>query len=116
MARRLTISEGMREGQVGAWRHWGRKHPVLFAFGPYMVQATGVLLVVAGLTVAWVRTPHLVLGWAALIMGSAPLLVFTINRGVRAVSGSGLRKRLMDRASGTPRRPSLGLRPVLLMG
>ena len=115
MARRLTLREGLREGQVGAWRHWGRRHPVLFAFGPYMVQALGVLLVVAGLTVAWVRTPHLVLGWVALTMGAAPLLVFAVNRVAHAFSGAGLRKRLMARASGVSR-PAVNLRLAVLTG
>lgn len=109
MSRRMTFDEGYRQAEIGAWRHYGRKYAFWFVFGPYILRALGFVVVIAGLTVAWLQISHVLLGVVTLGLGMVPVLVY----GVRALNGSGVRSRIMDRAragaKASPRRPGLSL-------
>lgn len=110
------LREGARQARIGAWRHYGRKHPFLFAFGPIIAKFVGrVLLFLAPALaiywVGWVLIPHWVLGSIALTIAGGGLLAL-FGRSLLAMS---TRARLNARASGRQVGPSLGWAYALLI-
>jgi hypothetical protein len=109
----MKIRDGMSQAQIGAWRHYGRKHPFLFAFGPMIGKGLGIVAALAAVyLVGWVLIPHWVLGSIALTIAAGTALALF----GRALRQSTARSRIMARASGrSVRAPALGWAYALLI-
>lgn len=93
----MKIREGMKQAQVGAWRHYGRKHPFWFAFGPTIGKGLGIVAALAVVyLVGWVMIPHRVLGAVALALAICGLAALVIPK----VLVMSTRRRIQARARG----------------
>lgn len=98
--RRMTADRRWQVMEYSAWRRIGHDHAYMIAFGPYMARLAALLVVVAALTLLWIKVPHVYLGVGAL--GIAAVL----GMGWFAWTGSNvaLQKRMSARAAGNGRR------------
>jgi hypothetical protein len=94
--RKVGYQEGMYQAQVGAWRSFGRKHPVFFMLYPYIAKlATFAAFLIVPL-VLWFLVPHLILGTTTLGLA----MIGTGSLAVRLAKGRDLQARMMSRARG----------------
>ena len=103
--RRLDPDTRYRVMQIEAWRHIGKKHAYLIAFGPFIARAVLVLLAVAGLMVLWLTVNHTTLGVAALILAG----LLGVGWLAYTQSNAAIQHRQALRARGKATRPGLGL-------
>jgi len=97
--------EDRKQLRRGALRSYGRKYRWLIVFGPPIAKFLAVVLAVVGVyLVCWVLIPHWVLGTVALAMSGAAVLAWLAPK----VRASGVRRRMLDRATGRSATPRLG--------
>lgn len=103
--RRLDPHTRSRVMQVEAWRHIGKKHAYLIAFGPYILRLVLVVLALVGLMVLWFTVPHVTLGVSAIVLAVVTSVVWL----ALTQTSQAVQRRMIAHAKGQATRAGAGL-------